>query len=98
MDDILKRRRSKKYRLYHICQRVLTCIHAKVRMAMTCCSIKYVFYNFRTLNTHGCPMLSFRRSMKMKEYILKQLTQQGFNAKTVFDTNNGIEWRIVVCW
>ena len=98
MDDILNRKRSKKYRLFYICQRILTCIYAKVRMAMSCSNIKHIFYNFRTLNTHGCPMLSLRKSTKMKEYVLRKLTEQGFKAKTVFDVENGIEWRIIIRW
>ena len=98
MEDIQHKKRSKKYRLFYICQRVLTCIDAKIRFAMSCCSIKYIFYNFRTINTHGCPILSFRKIIKMKEYIVKKLKEQGFKVKTVLEPENGIEWSILVSW
>ena len=98
MDDIQNKKRSKKYRLFYICQRVLACIDAKIRFAMSCCSIKYIFYNFRTLNTHGCPLLSFQKITKIKEYIIKKLQEQGFKVQNVIEPENGIEWSIVVCW
>ena len=90
-------KRNKKYRLYYICKRLLACIHAKIRIA-TSCSIRSIDYTFRTLNTHGCPMLSYKRYMKIQKYVTKQLTDDGFHVSNVSDLTNGSEWKIKIKW
>ena len=93
----MKWKRNKKYRLYYICERLLTCIHAKIRIAISC-SIKSVNYTFRTLNTHGCPVLSSKSYMKIKNYVIKKLTEDGFKVKNVGNLQHGSEWAIKVIW
>ena len=98
MDHVLKQKQNKNNRLFVICQRLLSCIRAKIRMAMSCCKIRYINYTFRTLNVHGCPMLSKKRNMKIKKYVTKKLQEERFQVRDIPQQENGVEWQILVSW
>ena len=97
MDDVLDLKRQKRYRLNEICTRVLNCIRAKVRVAMAC-SVREVPYNFRTINTHGCPMLPQDLSEIMKNYVKNKLLEEGFKIDDISIGTDDTEWGILIRW
>ena len=98
MDDVLKHKQNKNHRLFLVCQRLLKCIRARVRMTMSCCKIRHTVYSFRTLNLHGCPMLSNKGKTKIKKYVTKKLKEEGFEIRDVPENVEGIEWAIIISW
>lgn len=98
MEDIKQLKQQKKHRLYLICKRILECIYAKIRIASSC-SVREITYTLRTVNFHGCPMLSCRRGMKMKKFVIDKLKGDGFEVRDSFinDTPD-TEWSVVIKW
>ena len=95
MNKINQVKRQKQYRLYMICQCILTCIRAKVHIAMSC-SIRYITYTFRTVNTHGSPILPIHRVCK---FVVKKLQEEGFQVQETFEGDTpDTEWSIMVQW
>ena len=98
MNPIQEIRRQKQCRLFLICQRVLACIRAKVQIAMSC-SIRIITYTFRTVNTHGSPMFSIRRVLKIRKYIVKKLQSEGFTISENFEADTpDTEWSLLIKW
>ena len=96
-DDILHRRMNKKFALYQICENILSSVKARIRFAMSC-SVHEIKFSFCTVNTYGCPILTFNDNNKVKEYVIKKLTEQGFRVYDVYYLQDGIEWSIVIRW
>lgn len=98
MDEIQRLREQRHYRLYTICQRILSCIKSKIKIAVSS-GISSIVYTFHTINMFGCPKLPKKRSDKIQKYVIEQLRQQGFN---VFpddsSVNDGDEWTIRISW
>ena len=98
MNEINQVKRQKQYRLYMICQCILTCIRAKVHIAMSC-SIRYITYTFRTVNTHGSPILPIHRVLKIRKFVVKKLQEEGFQVHETFEGDApDTEWSIMVQW
>lgn len=99
MEEVKQNRRLKKQRIYQICQRVLECVRAKIRMASSC-SVREISYVFRTVNFHGCPMISHKRALNMQKYVVQKLQKEGFNVEE-HPAGFGSEddaWKIRVYW
>ena len=96
-DDMLHRRTNKKFALYQICENILLSIKARIRLAMSC-SIREIEFSFHTVNTYGCPILTFKDNSRVKEYVTKKLTEQGFRVYDMYNLEDGIEWSIVIRW
>ena len=98
MNAIQEIKRQKQCRLFLICERILSCIRAKIQIAMSC-SIRISTYTFRTVNTHGSPMFPIRRVLKIRKYIVKKLQNEGFLISENYETDTpDTEWSLLIKW
>jgi hypothetical protein len=100
MEDVRRFQRQRRYQTYQICDRIIKCVQAKIRMAMSC-SVHRVTYAFRLINFHSCPMLTFKRAQKIKRYVERQLKKEGFNVldvTTCTENESDILWTLCISW
>lgn len=95
MDEITRRRAMLKARLRDVCNSVLSSIDSRVRIALSF-GAKDVTYKFDDVNVTGCPVLSPKRSCKVRRYVTKKLRNQGFAVRDIRDEGKG--WIIHVTW
>lgn len=97
METVRDIRQQKRYRIYQICKRILESIRAKVRIALSC-SVREVVYTYRVVNMHGCPMISHKRSAKMKNFVVRKLRAEGFKIRELQSIASDTSWTITVSW
>jgi hypothetical protein len=94
MEEIKKQKQNLERRLYEICVHILSTIHSRIIIASNY-GANNIQYIFKEVNMHGCPVLSTKRTEKIRKYVITKLREQGFGVRTI-DTSTS--WIIMVYW